>query len=272
MPGNENLVAPLRVFPGRLSVSRTFGDIEAKLPKYKGKPNVIIAVPDVRCIKLANDIDFILIGCDGIFDKLSSEDAGKIVWKRAKAASQRGCNIHEICGECVVGVLQEAMEHRSLDNVTVVMIAFKNFKRSLKLHLERKQQTKIAEHSLSINPICSNYSNDKNVTLNKQIVNSYNTGKKISIKQGSISYLEKSPSGVILKYNSSFNGNRISSPTVDHSWTPNIYGKKTVIPSRGSDSYLAGKFAVQTPEASTVNFPGIKGLMDLSKKGKSLNI
>ena len=34
---------PHRVQPGRLSVSRTIGDIEAKLTKYGGKDGVIIA-------------------------------------------------------------------------------------------------------------------------------------------------------------------------------------------------------------------------------------
>jgi protein phosphatase 2C family protein 2/3 len=42
--GNENIIlGPFRVLPGRLSVSRTFGDIEAKLEKYAGKPGVVIA-------------------------------------------------------------------------------------------------------------------------------------------------------------------------------------------------------------------------------------
>lgn len=33
--------------PGRLAVSRTIGDSEAKLPKYGGIKNVISAEPDV---------------------------------------------------------------------------------------------------------------------------------------------------------------------------------------------------------------------------------
>lgn len=38
---------PHRVLPGRLSVSRTFGDIEAKLSKYGGRDGVIIAQPEI---------------------------------------------------------------------------------------------------------------------------------------------------------------------------------------------------------------------------------
>lgn len=41
-------MGPHWVFPGRLSVSRTFGDIEAKLRHLGGIPNVISAEPDIR--------------------------------------------------------------------------------------------------------------------------------------------------------------------------------------------------------------------------------
>jgi len=36
---------PLRVFPGRLSVSRTFGDIEAKVEELGGLPKVVVCDP-----------------------------------------------------------------------------------------------------------------------------------------------------------------------------------------------------------------------------------
>jgi len=58
---------PLRVFPGRLSVSRTIGDIEAKLPKFKGNPEVVIAEPDIKSFEIEKDHDFILIGSITIF-------------------------------------------------------------------------------------------------------------------------------------------------------------------------------------------------------------
>ena len=38
---------PYRIDPGKLSVSRSFGDIEAKLPKYQGNPKVLIAKPEI---------------------------------------------------------------------------------------------------------------------------------------------------------------------------------------------------------------------------------
>lgn len=46
IPGDQSqmpeiIIGPMRVFPGRLSVSRTFGDIEAKLPSKGGNPDVV---------------------------------------------------------------------------------------------------------------------------------------------------------------------------------------------------------------------------------------
>ena len=63
---------PFRVFPGRLSVSRTFGDIEAKRQKYGGNPRVVIAKPDIKQFKIEDNYDFMVLGCDGVFDKLTN--------------------------------------------------------------------------------------------------------------------------------------------------------------------------------------------------------
>jgi len=70
----EIIIGPIRVFPGRLSVSRTFGDTEAKLTEKGGNPNVVIAIPEIRSFKINKSHDYIILGCDGIFDKLTDRD------------------------------------------------------------------------------------------------------------------------------------------------------------------------------------------------------
>ena len=66
-------IGPYRVLPGKLSVARTFGDIEAKNPDLGGLKGVIVCDPEVTQIKNAScDIDFIILGSDGIYDKLST--------------------------------------------------------------------------------------------------------------------------------------------------------------------------------------------------------
>ena len=100
MPGNESdpnsqkeiIIGPLRVLPGRLSVSRTFGDLEAKLKRFDGNPNVIIANPDIKSFRIQEDHDFIVLGCDGIFDKLSNKEAIECVWNSVRDVSS--LNIH----------------------------------------------------------------------------------------------------------------------------------------------------------------------------------
>jgi len=55
------ILGPLRVFPGRLSVSRTFGDIEAKLEKLGGNPHVVICQPEIKSFKITDEHDFIIL-------------------------------------------------------------------------------------------------------------------------------------------------------------------------------------------------------------------
>jgi len=128
------VVGPLRVLPGRLSVSRTFGDAEAKILQFGGNPNVVVATPEITSFKLnSTDHDFIVLGCDGIFDKMSNEHIVECVWnsvsdnKHMKVAN----NIHKQTGMAVEYILKNSLLRRTLDNVTVVMISFKNFKRAV---------------------------------------------------------------------------------------------------------------------------------------------
>ena len=71
---NSSVVGPLRVSPGKLSVSRTIGDIEAKDPKFGGNPNVIISIPEIKYFDNTDKNDFILIFCDGVYEKLKNKD------------------------------------------------------------------------------------------------------------------------------------------------------------------------------------------------------
>jgi len=70
----SQIAGPYRIFPGRLSVSRTIGDIEAKLPTYNGNPNVLISTPDIKAFRIHQDFDFIILATDGIYDKMSNKE------------------------------------------------------------------------------------------------------------------------------------------------------------------------------------------------------
>lgn len=76
-------------------MSRTFGDIEAKREKFGGNPNVVIAVPDIKEFTIDDKMDFLLLGCDGIFDKISNAEVIKQSFIAAKKNfTQRDQPIH----------------------------------------------------------------------------------------------------------------------------------------------------------------------------------
>jgi protein phosphatase 2C family protein 2/3 len=78
-------VGPIRVLPGRLSVSRTFGDPEAKLAWRGGNINVVKAEPEIREFKITKQHDYIILASDGVFDKMSNIDISKCVWDSCDA-------------------------------------------------------------------------------------------------------------------------------------------------------------------------------------------
>ena len=64
---------PFRIEPGKLSVSRSFGDIEAKLPKYDGNPKVLIAKPQITYFEInSEEHDFVMVCSDGVYDRLEN--------------------------------------------------------------------------------------------------------------------------------------------------------------------------------------------------------
>ena len=57
-----------RIFPSDLAVSRTIGDPKAKLKNLGGFNNQIIFNPEVFTFDNSSSCDFIILGCDGIYE------------------------------------------------------------------------------------------------------------------------------------------------------------------------------------------------------------
>ena len=192
---NKILLGPHRVFPGRLSVSRTVGDAEGKIPILGGNPNVIICKPDIYKFNISeNDIDYFILGCDGIFDQLSSKDVFKcvslVLEKNKELLEKNGYNkneykspygnnidIHSTCGDIVDLILKAAMIRQSYDNVTCLIVCFKNLlgndflinfdetiddrQNKIELYSSIKREPKILINSNSNNNYHRNNSNNK---------------------------------------------------------------------------------------------------------------
>jgi serine/threonine protein phosphatase PrpC len=79
-----------------------------------------------------------MLASDGVFDKMSNEDISRGVWEscdknkwQQNPSFRPAQSVHQQCGLAVESVLKNALYRQSLDNVTVVMIAFQNFKRQV---------------------------------------------------------------------------------------------------------------------------------------------
>ncbi len=60
---------------------------------------------------------------DGIYDKLSNQDVVTIVWDTLHRDKGKFKNIHEFCGKAVENIMKLAFHKKTLDNITVVMVA-----------------------------------------------------------------------------------------------------------------------------------------------------
>lgn len=94
---------------GILAVSRSFGDHSYK--RY------VTVRPYVQRVELSSDAEFVVLGCDGVFDVLQDEDVCRIV--------KENC---QDCASCAEHVVQEAVDQGSTDNITVIVVGLKPVK------------------------------------------------------------------------------------------------------------------------------------------------
>jgi len=194
---NQILLGPHRVFPGRLSVSRTFGDVEAKLSKFGGMSGVIIAVPEINQFKINSEMDFVILGCDGIYDQLTNREVVDCVWMTMKEAA-KSKSLHIQCGMAVDMVLKTSLIRRTLDNVTAVLIAFpciETYFGNSEIHANTNHLDKNNYKSNQIDAKKNNLSEG-----NFQNLNNYNSNKENSGSKPKLDDKKNSP-----QYNSNSN-------------------------------------------------------------------
>ena len=174
------LIGPYRVLPGRLSVSRTIGDVEAKMINFGGNPNVIICEPDVYIYDLTKDnIDFFILGCDGIYDQMSSKEILDCAWMVLREKNNNivvnNCNnLHDQSGLIVDFILKSALSRKSFDNVTCLFIALKNLGMG-----NNENKTKMLQSFSNVNNLNNNKPSSNSVT--KSIINKIPTNNVSNI-------------------------------------------------------------------------------------------
>jgi serine/threonine protein phosphatase PrpC len=93
---------------GRLECFRTIGDADVD-------SKIVTAEPEVVSGTLEEEDEFLLLGCDGLFDVLSNEEISRYVFEQ----SQQGLGAREIAQRLVDHAIHDK---GSRDNVTLVLV------------------------------------------------------------------------------------------------------------------------------------------------------
>ena len=116
---------------GNLNLTRGFGDLEYKQnKKLKPEDQMITANPDLKVIDFKDDIDFVIIGCDGIWDCLQNQEACDFVSKRLK--EKPDIQISKIIEEMLDSIVATDLYNETgvgCDNMTCAVIVFKKDKK-----------------------------------------------------------------------------------------------------------------------------------------------
>ncbi|PKI55095.1 hypothetical protein CRG98_024386 [Punica granatum] len=99
---------------GQLSVARALGDWHMKGSKGSACP--LIAEPELQELSLTEDDEFLVMGCDGLWDVMSSQCAVTIARKELM--------LHNDPERCSRELVREALKRNTCDNLTVIVICF----------------------------------------------------------------------------------------------------------------------------------------------------
>ncbi len=147
-----------REYPSDLAVTRSIGDIKAKKKQYGGNPGSIINKPDVYIHDINNTDDFIVMGCDGIFDDLSNQEVSDAAWYIFKTESkEKNYEINELTQDACDIIIKYGLEKQTSDNLSCIVIGFEGLEKFLK---NKSTQEKV---NSSINNFKKNYKKSKTI-------------------------------------------------------------------------------------------------------------
>jgi len=105
---------------GKLGVSRAFGNMEFK------ESNLLISEPEINEVNVQNNAEFLVLGCDGLFEQFSNEE---IVGFIKSKLEKNSLSLEQIVQELV----EEALDRGTDDNISVIVVKFtKSYQKLLK--------------------------------------------------------------------------------------------------------------------------------------------
>ena len=147
-----------REYPSDLAVTRTIGDIKSKKKEFGGKQGSIINKPDIYIHDINSTDDFVVMGCDGIFDDLSNQEVSDAAWLVFKSeAKEKNYDIHELTQDACDIIIKYGLEKQTSDNLSCIVIGFEGLEKYLKNKLNKEKVNN------SINNFKKNYKKSKTI-------------------------------------------------------------------------------------------------------------
>jgi len=136
---------------GNLALSRALGDFifktDDELPQNK---QIVSAEPEVQTRVVAEDLDFVLLACDGIWDVLNNQQVCDFVVDKLAANTQPEDICEQLMDRCLAPDCQ--VGGLGCDNMTVVLVCFLHGKpwqnlvtRCQQFAKERKQRQQVQD-------------------------------------------------------------------------------------------------------------------------------
>eukprot|EP00092_Neocalanus_flemingeri_P027446 GFUD01029767.1.p1 GENE.GFUD01029767.1~~GFUD01029767.1.p1 ORF type:complete len:1184 (-),score=323.29 GFUD01029767.1:921-4472(-) len=122
---------------GQLAVSRAIGDGEYK--------PYVSAEPDVTTVVLNGSDEFLIVGCDGLWDTVTPEEATEIVFNHLEEKRAEAGDIGDICARLAT----KAKEKGSGDNITIIVVFLKSVEEVISLGKLSNRASGSAEADIS---------------------------------------------------------------------------------------------------------------------------
>jgi hypothetical protein len=109
-----------------------------------GLPNIVIATPEIISFNLTENHDYIIMGCDGVFDNLTNKEIFEGVVatfesetpvtiynnnKPTFSSKYKSDDLHSQMGLITDSIIKSCFKSLSSDNISLILICFESFRR-----------------------------------------------------------------------------------------------------------------------------------------------
>lgn len=109
---------------GQLAITRSIGDFEFKTnPRLPLEGQIITSMPDVKVEQLQPEDQFLILGCDGIWDVLTSQECVDYVLEKLDDEEPLEDLGEHLCDYCLA---EKKDSYGSNDNMTFTLVLFKH--------------------------------------------------------------------------------------------------------------------------------------------------